>query len=65
MLFFIQDADQRFRNELSGMVQFVPRIWRMGVSATQTQRLEDPTSVSDPYFRASDGDGQWIAEVVE
>ena len=25
VLFFIQDADQRFRNELSGMVQFVPK----------------------------------------
>ena len=35
------------------------------MSATQTQRLEDPTSVSDPYFRASTEMWQWIAEVVE
>ena len=53
VLFYIQDADQRLRNELSGMVQFVPK----DVEEERVRRhSEDPVSVLGPCFRGSDGD---------
>ena len=53
VLFYIQDADQRLRNRLSGMVQFVPKDME---EERVRHHSEDPVSVLGPCFRGSDGD---------
>ena len=53
VFFYIQDADQCLRNELSGMVQFVPK----DVEEKRVrQHSEDPVQVLGLCFRGSDGD---------